>query len=108
MEKLICKIIREKEDGEDFRLRFISGGLMSTAELSLFEARKEIDLFVEKIQKMFRMVPELLKAQKEDDFDKLFEHIEKYEAASDSFEVEIANYLNQVSAGCHQRLRKNW
>jgi len=99
MEKLICKIIREKEDGEDFQLRFISGGLMSTAELSLFEARKEIDLFVEKIQKMFRMVPELLKAQKEDDFDKLFEHIEKYETASDSFEVEIANYLNQVSAG---------
>ena len=75
--------------------------------ISLFEARKEIDLFVEKIQKMFRMVPELLKAQKEDDFDKLFEHIEKYETASDSFEVEIANYLNQVSAGCHQRLRKN-
>ena len=75
--------------------------------ISLFEACKEIDLFVEKNQKMFRLVPELLKAQKEEDFDRLFEHIEKYETASDSFEVEIANYLNQVSAGCHRRLRKN-
>ena len=42
MEKLICKIIHEKEDGEDFKVKFISAGLMSTAELSLFEARKEI------------------------------------------------------------------
>ena len=73
----------------------------------LFEVRKEIDLFVEKIQKMFRLVPELLKAQKEEDFDKLFEHIEKYETASDSFEVEIANYLNQVSAGCQKKKKKN-
>jgi phosphate:Na+ symporter len=99
MENLICKIIREKEDGEDFRLKFISAGLLSTAELSLYEARKEINLFVEKTLKMFRMIPDLLKMTDENDFNKLFARIEKYEAISDRFEVEIANYLSQVSEG---------
>ena len=99
MEKLICKIIRDKEDGEDFKLMFISGGLMSTAELSLFEARKEINLFVEKTQKMFRMVPELLRMKDEEEFNKLFARIEKYEGISDNFEMEIAGYLNKVNEG---------
>ena len=58
MEKIICKIIHEKEEGEDFKVKFISAGLMSTAELSLFEARKEINLFAARTQKMFRMVPD--------------------------------------------------
>ena len=99
MERLICSIIREKDDGEDFRLKFISAGLLSTAELSLYEARKEINLFVEKTLKMFRMVPDLLKMTDENEFNKLFARIEKYEAISDRFEVEIENYLSQVSEG---------
>ena len=99
MEKLICKIIREKEDPEDFSIKFISAGLMSTAELSLFEARKEINLFAARTQKMFRMVPELLEMKDENDFVKLFARIEKYEGISDNMEIEIANYLNKVSEG---------
>ena len=99
MEKLICKIIREKEDSEEFSIKFISGGLMSTAELSLYEARKEITLFVERTLKMFRFVPDLLKLKDEDEFEKLFARIEKYEGISDKFEIEIGNYLNKVGEG---------
>ena len=99
MEKLICKIIRDKEDGEDFKLMFISGGLMSTAELSLFEARKEINLFAERTLKMFRFVPELLRLKDEAAFAKLFARIEKYESISDKLEMEIGEYLNKVSEG---------
>ena len=99
MEKLICKIIKEKEDGADFRIMFISGGLMSTAELSLFEARKEINLFAERTQKMFRFVPDLLKLKDEAAFAKLFTRIEKYEGISDKLEMEIGDYLNKVSEG---------
>jgi phosphate:Na+ symporter len=72
---------------------------MSTAELSLFEARKEIILFVERTIKMFRFVPELLRLKDEDEFTKLFARIEKYEGISDKLEVEIGNYLNKVSEG---------
>ena len=99
METLICKIIKEKEDGEDFRIKFISGGLMSTAELSLFEARKEINVFAERTLKMFRFLPDLLKMKNEEDFVKLFARIEKYEGISDRFEIEIGEYLNKVSGG---------
>ena len=99
MEKLICKIIKDKEDGEEFSIKFISGGLMSTAELSLFEASKEITLFVERTLKMFRFVPELLKLKDEGEFEKLFARIEKYEGISDKFEIEIGNYLNKVGEG---------
>ena len=99
MEKLICKIIREKVDTEDFGIKFISGGLMSTAELSLFEARKEINLFAERTLKMFRFVPELAKLKDVGEFAKLFARIEKYEGISDRLEMEIGEYLNKVSEG---------
>ena len=45
IEKVVCWVIRPKEDEEEFRLRFISGGMLSTAELSIVQARKEINLF---------------------------------------------------------------
>ena len=48
IEKVVCWVIRPKEDEEEFRLRFISGGMLSTAELSIVQARKEINLFAER------------------------------------------------------------
>ena len=99
LEKLVCYIIRGKEDDEDIRLKFISAGMLSTAELSLLEARKEINHFALRTQRMFRFVPELLTIDNEDEFTKLYSRIEKYEGISDSMEVEIANYLNKVAEG---------
>ena len=45
------------------------------------------------------MVTDLLHTDDETAFNKLFSRIEKYENISDNMEVEIANYLNQVSEG---------
>ena len=98
-EKVVCKIIRGKEEDEDMRLKFISGGLLSTAELSLLEARKEINHFAMRAHRMFGFVPQLLELTDPDDFSKLFARIEKYENISDNMEVEIADYLNRVSEG---------
>ena len=99
IEKTVCMIIRKKEDDEEYRLRFISSGMLSTAELSILQARKEIHLYSERTFRMFRMVQDLLHTEKDDDFNKLFSRIEKYENISDNMELEIANYLNQVSEG---------
>ena len=41
----------------------------------------------------------LLHTEKDDDFNRVFSRVEKYENISDSMELEIANYLNQVSEG---------
>ncbi len=99
IEKTVCKIIPQKEQDEEYRLRFITGGMLSTAELSILQARKEINLFAERTHRMFGMVQDLLHTNKDDDFNKLFSRIEKYENISDNMELEIANYLNQVSDG---------
>ena len=99
IEKAVCKIIPQKEQEEEYRLQFITGGMLSTAELSILQARKEINLFAERIQRMFRMVEQLLHTENENDFNKLFSRIEKYENISDNMEVEIANYLTRVSDG---------
>ena len=99
IEKTVCKIIPQREQDEEYRLRFITGGMLSTAELSILQARKEINLFAERTHRMFGMVRDLLHTTNENDFNKLFSRVEKYENISDSMEVEIANYLNQVSEG---------
>jgi phosphate:Na+ symporter len=99
IERLVCWVIKPREDEEEFRLRFITGGMLSTAELSIVQARKEINLFGERSRKMFNMVRDLLHTTNENDFNKLFSRIEKYENISDNMELEIANYLNQVSEG---------
>ncbi len=101
MERVVTMIIPDKKNGEEEegRLRFISGGLMSTSELSILEARKEIVLFGQRCEKMFSLVRELLHTEKDEDFNKLFSRIEKYESITDNMEIEIANYLNKVSEG---------
>lgn len=99
IERTVCIIIPQKEQEEEFRLRYISGGILSTAELSILQASKEICLFAERTRRMFSLVRDLLHTEKSDDFTKLFSRIEKYENISDNMELEIANYLNQVSDG---------
>ena len=99
IEMLVCKVLPMKAQDEDYRLRFISGGLLSTAELSIMEAQKEIHHFGERCQRMFGFVAELMQTEDEMEFNKLFTHISKYESITDRMEMEIAAYLNKVSEG---------
>ena len=100
IEKFVCHIIKQKEEDEEGKLKFISGGLLSTAELSIYEAQKEISLFSSRTNRMFNFIPTLLfETKNEEDFSKLFSRIEKYEQISDHMEIEIANYLNKVTEG---------
>lgn len=96
---LVCKILPQKDAEEEYRLKYISAGLLSTAELSLLEAQKEISSFAERCQRMFGFCKTLLDTVNEKDFMNLFSRIEKYEAITDRMEVEIANYLNKVAEG---------
>lgn len=97
--KVCCMVWKPKpnKDEDDFRLRFISTGIMKTPELSVLEAQKEIQSFAERIQRMFGMVRELLGETDDDKFVKLYTRIEKYEGISDNMELEIAKYLDNVS-----------
>ena len=108
IERFVCWVIKPKkvDEEDEFRLHFITSGIMKTPELSVLEAQKEIQSFSERMQRMFNMVRELLtlsssannkKDNKAGDFNKLFTRIEKYEGISDNMELEIAKYLDSVS-----------
>ncbi len=99
LERFVCWAIKPKDqaEDEDFRLHFITSGIMKTPELSVLEAHKEIEAFAERMQRMFGMVRELLTEKDEKRFNATFKRIEKYENISDNMEIEIAKYLDQVS-----------
>ena len=108
IERFVCWVIKPKkvDEEDEFRLHFITSGIMKTPELSVLEAQKEIQAFSERMQRMFNMVRELLtlsssatnkKDNKAGDFNKLFTRVEKYEGISDNMELEIAKSLDSVS-----------
>ncbi|MBR5724596.1 MAG: Na/Pi cotransporter family protein [Bacteroidales bacterium] len=98
IEKIVCALIRPKktEEEEEFRLKYIRGGIMKTPELSVFQAQKEIVTFGERMLRMFGMVRELYRAEDDENFQKIFDRIKKYEEISDRMENEIALYLGKV------------
>lgn len=98
IEKFVCWVIKPKsQEDEDFRLHFITAGIMKTPELSVLEAHKEISSFSVRIQRMFGMVQDLLTEKDQNKFSKLLSRIEKYENIADNMEISIAEYLDQVS-----------
>lgn len=99
IEIFVCKVLPEKQTDEPEKLQFITAGLLSTAELSLLQARKEIALFGERLQKQFAYLQEMHNIEKDKDFDVLYNKVQHYETVTDNMEYEIAHYLQRVSEG---------
>ena len=101
MERLVIWIIPSKPEQKDTdsQLHFISGGLMSTSELSILQAWKEIQVFAVRTQRMVGMIHDLYKEKDSTEFTMIYSRIEKYEGICDRMEYEIAQYLNQVADG---------
>lgn len=97
--RIVERMVPDKETDEEFRLKYINIGTVSTSELSILQARKEINVYAERIINMYGFVQKLLEAEKDKKFVKWFEKIEKYEEISDRMEVEIANYLAKIAEG---------
>jgi len=88
--------IKSDED-EVFQLRYIKFGLLSTSELSLIQAKKEVIQFGEKVEKMLTFVLALYEDHKEKKVKKLIRKIRKYEEITDQFEIEISQYLKKIA-----------
>ena len=105
IEHFVCRVLPIKEEApEDKGLKYITGGLFSTAELSILQARKEIVYFAERCHKSFNYLLTMRsydsdKADDGDKFQEFFAKVEKYEGITDNMEYEIAHYLQQVSEG---------
>jgi phosphate:Na+ symporter len=100
IEKFVTKIIRgNKDEEEEFGLKFIQTGMLSTSELSILQARKEIGEYGKKSQRMFNQVKKLFVETDERKFKKTSGKISKNELIMDDLEAEIANYLTSISEG---------
>lgn len=97
---LIRLIERFQKEGEDedqqHRLRYISSGLMTSSELSITQAHKEIELFAQLIEKMHDSFTGLF-FKKPKKREKLLKRIAKREQITDNIELEVAEYLTRVS-----------
>ena len=100
IEKAVIWMVKEpKGEAEVFRLKFISGGPLSTAELSLGEAEQEIAHFATICRNGFGYIRAAINEQDIENFDKLNDKLIKYEEITDRIEYEIATYLNEVAKG---------
>lgn len=101
IERLVTRLLPSKHEQKDTdsQLKFISGGLMSTSELSIVQAWKEAHVFAVRTQRMVSMIHELYRETDDTQFTKIYSRIEKYEGICDRMEYEIAQYLNQVADG---------
>jgi phosphate:Na+ symporter len=82
---------------EMFSLKYIDLNLMSTSELSLLQARKEIAHMAKQTHSMFTIVPDLLVEKQEKKFARKFRKLQALEEAVDDMEIEIASYLTRIS-----------
>ena len=98
IEKAVVWLVKEpKGEAEVFRLKYISGGPLSTAELSISEAQQEIVHFAEICSNGFGYIRQAINENDPEAFDKLNDKLIKYEEITDRIEYEIATYLNDVS-----------
>jgi phosphate:Na+ symporter len=97
IEKAVVWLVKEpKGEQEVFRLKYISGGPLSTAELSLNEAQQELIHFAEICRNGFGYIRQAVNEQDPEKFDTLNDKLIKYEEITDRIEYEIATYLNEV------------
>lgn len=97
--KVVTYLVKAPKKEEVFRLQYIQGGLLSTAELSLAQAKEEIVNFAKLSKSQFAYAREAVKESESDKFDELYKKLEHYEQITDRIELEIANYLNKIGEG---------
>ncbi|WP_416885491.1 Na/Pi cotransporter family protein [Marinospirillum sp.] len=94
--------IQPDRGGEDdeFHLRHISTGVMTSPLLSVEQAQKEIQQFAQIIVQMHEQVRQLL-FDPNVDVEKLRKKVRKLEKATDQLEIEISDYLVRISERSH-------
>lgn len=99
IEKLVCKVIKEKPSNEvTGKLVYINAGLISTPELALTEAEKEVCHFGRIMRKGLGYVQEAIgHSDTESGFEPYKEKLVKYEEISDRIEYEVVSFLNKVN-----------
>lgn len=96
--KIVTTIIKDKKsvDEDSVKLKFIDAGPLSTAELSIGQARNEVIHFAEISRRIVEFVRRAVNAKSEKEFEDMRQRLVKYEEISDRIEYEIAQFLNAL------------
>ena len=92
----IIKMPKSTEEQEVFRLKYIEGGPVSTAELSIKQALKGVVNFGRISQKGLDYALKAVNSKTGDEFDTYRNKLVKYEEISDRIEREITTYLHKI------------
>jgi phosphate:Na+ symporter len=93
------------------QLEYFSSGFLQMAELSIFQARKEVTRFCELSHRMFNFIPAMIVETDKKEFQNIAERVSKYEEITDRVEVEVTSFLikisqNQLSKHASEELRR--
>lgn len=99
IEKVCNRIIQNQKETDDniLQLKYIHSNLIQTPEIAVLQAQKEIVNYAANIQKMFGIVETLLNERDNDKQTTIFKQVEQLEGESDKVELDIADFLQQVS-----------
>lgn len=94
--RLIEYTLPDTGDDDEFRLKFINSGPLSSPTIAFEQANKEVQHFVDICERMHNALHELI-FNPQADKKKLMECISKCEEVTDRLEVEISDYLVRMS-----------
>ncbi len=78
-------------------LEYFSSGFLHMAELSVFQAKKEVRKYAELAHRMFNFIPASIIETDKKEFQNILEKVSKYEEITDRVEVEITTFLIKIS-----------
>ena len=96
--KIVCAVIKDKKEGDEdnVKLKYISAGPLSTAEVAVGQARNEVIHFAEISRRTVDHIRMALAAKSDKEFEVARQKLVKYEEISDRIEYEIAQFLNSL------------
>ena len=98
IERIVTTVIKDKPKTEDdlVKLKYISAGHLSTAEISIGQAKNEVVHFAQISRNGLGYIREAIRAEKADDFELYRQKLVKYEEIADRIDYEIAAFLNAM------------
>ncbi len=99
IEKAVIRITPSKNEiDEVFKLEYIGSNILSTPEISLLEAKKELIKFAELIKRMHDVVVKLVVTVDKKEKQKLIKKVAHYEEITDRMHEEINNFLSKLTS----------
>ena len=95
---IVTRLIKDKKSNEEdvVKLQYIDAGPLSTAELSVEQARNEVIHFAEISRRSVDFIHRIVHAKDNKEFEAMRDKLVKYEEIADRIEYEIATFLNAM------------